>query len=202
MLHEYNDIMLVIETLDTTPSAAVLSIGAVKFNSDGLGEAFYARLDSSSQLPLGRTQSEATGNWWAEQSDAARAEVFVMPEWTNPMTLLKFSQFFDHDDYNVWGNGSAFDNVIVKSLFCTYGFTLPWKYNKNRCLRTIRETVYGNFPFLKDDQIKPELAHHALSDAKAQALDLLRIEARTQIILMVDMADTAQVEQFKNQGSL
>ena len=202
MLHEYNDIMLDIETLDTAPSAAVLSIGAVKFNSDGLGEAFYARLDSNAQLSLGRTQSEATSNWWAGQSDAARAEVFVMPEWTNLMTLLKFSQFFNHDNYNVWGNGSDFDNVIVKSLFGTYGFTLPWKHNKNRCFRTFREMVYGNFPFLKDDQIKPELAHHALSDARAQALDLLRIEARTQLVLMVDMADITQVEQFKNQGSV
>ena len=202
MHHEYNDIMLDIETLDTTPSAAVLSIGAVKFNSEGLGEAFYARLNSHAQLSLGRTQSEATNNWWAGQSDAARAEAFAMPEWTNSMTLLKFTQFFDHDDYNVWGNGSDFDNVIVKSLFGTYGFTLPWKYNKNRCFRTIRETVYDNFPFLKNDQIKPELAHHALSDAKAQALDLLRLESRTQIMLMVDMGDIMQVKQFKEQEAV
>ena len=125
-----------------------------------------------------------------------------MPEWTNPMTLLKFTQFFDHDNYNVWGNGSDFDNVIVRSLLDSYGITTPWKFYKNRCFRTIRETVYATFPFLKDDQIKPELAHHALSDAKAQALDLLRIESRTQIILMVDMANTAQVDQFKNQGTV
>ena len=97
MLHEYNDIMLDIETLDTSPSAIVLSIGAVKFNSVGLGDTFYVRLDSDPQLALGRTQSEATLTWWAGQSDAARKEAFATPEFTNPSSLVKFCGFFDHE---------------------------------------------------------------------------------------------------------
>lgn len=193
---DYQNIMLDIETLDTTPSAVVLSIGAVKFNVEGIGETFYATLRASEQDS--RTQSASTLEWWSKQSPEAKAAVFPPHGAAESVrsALARFVAFFDHDKYDVWGNGAAFDNVIVKHLLAQYGLECPWRYSGDRCFRTLKALVYSNFPNLKESAISYGTAHNALDDAIAQAQELLRIEARTQIVLNVDMSDPEQIQNF------
>ena len=74
--------MIDLETLDVLPTATVLSIGAVKFDPYGDDvespdcEKFYVRVDIDSCDTLGLTTSDATIEWWANQSDEAQEEAF------------------------------------------------------------------------------------------------------------------------------
>lgn len=54
-----------IETLDTLPTEAVLSIGAVYFDrrTGEIGESFYARISFVDAITLG-SFSDSTMNWW------------------------------------------------------------------------------------------------------------------------------------------
>lgn len=161
-------IMLDIETLDTSPSAVILSIGAVKFDpttESPLGDKFYEVINVQSNLDAGRTISGDTLSWWMKQDDDARA-VFNAPRISLEEALTKFMEYFDHPDYQVWGNGADFDNVIVQNALNARGWKTPWKYFNNRCYRTLK-----NMPGT------PKMAafagkHNALVDACAQALHL------------------------------
>ena len=69
-------IMIDLETLDTSPSAAIISlIGAVKFRSatqTPLGDKFYLPVSIQSNLDEGRTISGDTLRWWMNQDDGAQ----------------------------------------------------------------------------------------------------------------------------------
>ena len=73
-----------LETLDTLPSATILTIGAVKFDpygneaEDKQMEPFYVKIDLASCEPYNLTISDETIAWWASRKQqATRAdEVF------------------------------------------------------------------------------------------------------------------------------
>lgn len=166
--------MIDLETLDTRPSAVVLSIGAVLFdpNSDFLGPTYYAKLEIADQVERGRTKSAATMEWWAKQSDAAREEAFGMKDkQPTEIVLSSLRQFINHAVVNsglvgVWGNGAAFDNVIVNDLYASFGAARPWPYWMDCCFRTVKSL------WTPDGFVKPERQgthHNALDDATHQA---------------------------------
>lgn len=162
-------IMLDLETLDTTTSAAILSIGAVKFDPNtesDLGEKFYLALDVQSNIDAGRTISGDTLNWWMGQDDNARAVFKDSQRVFLPEALEAFASFFDHPDYQVWGNGSDFDNAIMIHAFQQQGWKAPWKFWNNRCYRTLKGMP--GVPKMPAFEGK----HNALTDACAQALHL------------------------------
>ena len=72
--------MIDLETLDTKPSASILTIGAVKFDPTGdelkesTCEKFYVKVDLDSCDKLGLTVSQSTLDWWANQSQEAQDE--------------------------------------------------------------------------------------------------------------------------------
>ena len=70
------DCMIDLETLDTSPGAVVLTIGAVKFNPRGTGiiDELYIRVDVDEQIALGRTVDEGTVEWWSTQPQAVQDE--------------------------------------------------------------------------------------------------------------------------------
>ena len=43
--NQHQDVMVDLETWGTKPGCAIISIGAVSFGPDGLGEEFYTALD-------------------------------------------------------------------------------------------------------------------------------------------------------------
>lgn len=165
-MQQTEHIMHDIETLDTKPSAVVLSIGAVKFNEDGIGESIYLVLDPEDQVRRGRTISPSTVLWWMQQSDEARS-AFLRPSNDVRESLLEYAAFFDHPNYKVWGNGAMFDNTIVLDLFAMYDIPRPWKYSGDRCYRTLKSIV------TLDAYATPTTAHNALADAEAQACDAM-----------------------------
>jgi exodeoxyribonuclease VIII len=162
-------VMWDIETLDTRASAVVLSIGAVTFNPNGAGydEQFYTVLDLASQTAHGRTVSVDTLDWWNKQHNDARI-VFTQPRAPVVEELQRLGEFLA-GAAGVWGNGADFDNVIIGSLYESFGIRRPWSYGKNRCFRTI------NSALVSAEYQKPEREgthHNALDDAIHQTLVL------------------------------
>ena len=179
-----NDIMLDIETLDTAQTAVVLSIGAVVFDphSKELGEKFYVEFthDLATQQRVGRTMSADTVVWWMQQGAAAK-QIFTDPasegvrRVSTAQGLTEFASFVSRNggkEAKLWGNGSDFDNVIVGSLFDSFGLVKPWSYSRNRCYRTMKRMFGENVKVSRHG-----VHHNGLDDAITQAVHLQEIFA-------------------------
>lgn len=170
-----HDLMLDLETLDTRPSAVVLSIGAVMFDryTREIGPTFYVELTNhlDDQLKNGRTVSGDTIAWWMRQSPEARRvfeEKKTSHERCTPMYAL--SMFIDfcrtHKAKFVWAKDPDFDVVILRSMFEAYGVNdlhFPFSYSKGRSCRTMEDVPGAP---LSDSW---PVAHNALADAIEQA---------------------------------
>lgn len=180
-----NSIMLDLETLDTAPSAVVLSIGAVAFNpkSQALGDRFYVEMtdDIAAQQAHGRTMSGDTVRWWMQQDILAK-QVFQTPapigveRISTHEALARFDLFVAANggrDAEIWGNGADFDNVVLGSLYEAFGFRKPWSYSRNRCYRTMKNIGVGP----DKPVVRAGVHHNALDDALTQAVHLQQIFA-------------------------
>lgn len=168
-------VMLDNETLGTTASAVILSIGAVKFDlatgkidDDG----FYASISIESNLDYGRRIQEDTLLWWLKQ-DAAAQQVFHEAKTSLPDALTELSDWMGTDDLTVWSNGADFDIPMLAHAYSQVQLEVPWKFWNARCFRT-----YKNLPGAKDIRV-PALGvkHNALSDAYQQAQTVCAIHS-------------------------
>lgn len=170
-----NAVMIDIETLSTDPEAVVLSIGAVRFNTNDtpgeFSDEFYSVLELDSQKALDRSISKSTMQWWERQSADAREILTTTDRRNTKEALMGLHPFMS--DMKVWGNGSDFDNVIMTSLFRDYGIPCPWNFWDNRCFRTFKSEFKGLIaaPAFRGEK------HNALDDAKHQAEHLQMIFA-------------------------
>lgn len=165
------EIMVDIETLGTATNSVVASIGAVRFDANGIGDSIYLRLDMDEQVKAGRVINIDTIKWWMGQDDAARA---MFKEEPHPggcrANLVGFINWMG--EFNgLWGNGSDFDNAIIADMCLTFGVE-PWPFWKNRCYRTLKNQ-HPDVPFTKSG-----VAHNALDDAKMQAHHAVEILER------------------------
>jgi exodeoxyribonuclease VIII len=177
-----NNIMLDLETLDSSSKAVVISIGAVAFDPTGeLGERFYAELtdDTSTQQRVGRVISGATVSWWMRQDVMAKQVFSSFPSpsilrYTTLDALTAFSNFVANNGGNdaiMWGNGADFDNVILGSLYSDFEGPCPWKFYNNRCYRTMKNIGIGP----RRPRSHAGTKHNALDDAVTQAIHLQEI---------------------------
>lgn len=168
-----NEVMVDLETLDTGPSAIILSIGAVKFDLDkGTidDEGFYASISVDSNLAQGRTMSESTLLFWLKQPKEAQV-VFHEPKIHLEDALNQFTEWLGHAKFRMWGNGPAFDLVKVADAYRSFGWDHPWEFWNERCVRTYRSLPGAE----KVPKVAPAVAHHALHDAVAQAQHVINI---------------------------
>ena len=171
------DVMLDIETMSNTPDAAILSIGAVEFDlgEKRLGEEFYTVIDLASAVASGGEMNASTVIWWMKQTEAAR-NLFSQPALPITVALNEFSEWMqkrgDKKDIRVWGNGAAFDNVIMVAAYKRLGLEPPWMFWNDRCYRTIKNL----FPKIKAGRIG--VHHHALDDARTQAMHLIELSVK------------------------
>lgn len=160
-------VMLDLETLDTAPTAVIVSIGACLFdpNTGEIGETFYALPERKRQANAGRTTSAATLRWWDEEAQATARHVFDAPTTGTRQALYGFSQFIPMSVDGVWGNGAAFDNTIVRDAFHQFDVEPP-PFWADRCFRTIKALGKANGIEPPPFQGTP---HNALDDAVHQA---------------------------------
>ena len=167
------EVMVDLETASTQPDAAILAIGATRFDVDYDCD-FYVNVSVESCTELGLHVCPNTMEWWEKQSDAAKESLKHNKQ---PITdaLKMFRKWVVEQEHrpskvSVWGNGAAFDNVILRSAFRAAGVDCPWPYYNDMCFRTI-----STLSIPRNQRTKPEIPHHALYDAKAQAKDLSRV---------------------------
>lgn len=161
-------VMLDLETLGNKPGAVIVAIGAVKFGGGEILDEFYRRIDPQSCVASGLAMDVSTVLWWLKQSDAARLEI-VEPGELLGQALLDFRRWLDTQDAEIWGNGAAFDNVLLAAAYDAAGITVPWKFWNDRCYRTIKN-LHHEVPLPREGT-----HHHALDDARSQARHLMAI---------------------------
>jgi hypothetical protein len=168
------DVMIDLETLATSPDAAILTIGAVKFDPFGkdLKEpemtSFYVRVDQDSCDELGLAVNDDTIAWWAQQGKEAQEEAF------NPEGRIHIRDAFEQlykfcwGAKRVWANGSCFDIIICEHVFRKLNKATPWQFWQIRDVRTA-------FDLGINPQRPPVTAHHALQDAWNQAVGIQNV---------------------------
>lgn len=168
------DVMIDLETLDVLPTATILSIGAVKF--DPFGDdvnspscvKFYTRVDVDSCDRLGATVSQATLDWWANQSPEAQEEAFHPDDRIDIKIAMEQLYKFCWGAKRVWSHGSGFDIIILEHYFRKIEKAIPWSFWEARDTRTLFDLgINPNRP--------PVLKHHALEDAWNQAVGVQNV---------------------------
>jgi hypothetical protein len=170
MLH----MMVDIESLDTTPSTVICSLGAVVFEDQRM-EIVSKRVwncNWQAQLNQGRTVSEATLRWWLEQEEAAR-QALLRRGYELSQVLHELRAFWNSSKpERVWANGTDFDIAALAHAYAhnnpalVAGETTPWKYNQARDLRLFKDLL----PDSVYQSIKPPVVkHNAMQDAIFQA---------------------------------
>lgn len=167
-------LMIDLETLGTNTDCVVTQIGfavfELKANIVSLQGGY--RPDPNEQIfENKRTITWDTFKWWMCQSNEARESMIINAEGPMRDCLWRFlndieTQFGWSNIEGVWSHGISFDIVIMEHLFRQYKIKCPWKYNTPRDTRTI-------FMLVPDMAMeKPLVAHNAMDDAVAQALNI------------------------------
>ena len=168
------DIMIDLETLATSTDAAILTIGAVKFDPFGRElkepamDSFYVRVDLDSCDEIGLVTNDDTIAWWANQSKEAKEEAFSESNRIHIKDAFDQLYKFCWGAKRVWSNGAAFDVVICETVFKRIGKAVPWNFWQVRDVRTAFD--------LGINPIRPPVtAHHALEDAWNQAVGIQNV---------------------------
>lgn len=157
--------MFDLETLDTKPSAVILSLGAVKFDPrqkgiDPNADRLSLRIDIDSQTPLGRTVSDDTIEWWSKQSKEAQEAAFSDVGRVSIENAVEQFHKFVWNSERIWSQGS-FDVNIMEHLYTAMNKPYAWQYWQVRDSRTLFDFVDGTLDRTKH--------HDAVEDAIAQA---------------------------------
>ena len=157
-------LMIDLETLATTPNAAILTIGACKFDPKAkeIHSTFYERIKLESQEGYGRVINEDTLGWWSQQDPQIQEDAFG--EGNDRIDLrdaMKKLYTFGLGTTNVWSHGAIFDVVIIEDICRSFQQAVTWKFWEVRDTRTLFD--------LADVSVRIEGKHNALTDAVAQA---------------------------------
>lgn len=150
------ELMFDLETLDTKPSAVVLSVGAVVWETTLMDtghlhwepiERFMRVLNIQEQVDRQRTVSQSTLLWWQRQDSRAAAEAFNPERQPVEAVLNNFNAFVSRysgameragDQINAfWASPVAFDMPIWEDLAMTFSNYVPWRYNQRYDVRTV-----------------------------------------------------------------
>jgi len=164
------DVMIDIESLDTSPDCVILSIGAVSFNPKGMGivEKLSLRPTIEEQTEkYNRVINEATLKWWSEQTDDAILESLGDDNRISFAECMDELYKFCWNRRAVWSHGAPFDIVAMESAWRNLEMRIPWPYHTVRDTRTLYELAGVS---LKDKKYTTKTTHKAVEDAEHQAL--------------------------------
>jgi len=160
-------ISLDIETMGVSSNAAIMSIGACYFEPETgtIGHTFNMPVSIATNGKI----DASTVIWWMKQSDDARSKFFNNENASHIAYALQQFHDFVSPRSQVWGNGIAFDNVIIRTAYEKLDLMVPWKHWDDRDVRTMVELgkQLGFDP--KKDMPFEGVKHDALSDAIHQA---------------------------------
>jgi len=158
--------MLDLETMGTDPGSAIVQIGAVRFDADGVKNTIEVNVSLQSCADAGLRISPETCLWWLRQ-DRELCRQWQQNAVALEDALMLFSWWLGSDKAIVWGNAATFDNAILRAAYNAAGIECPWHYWNDRCFRTVKNIF--NLP-----PVSSERKHSTLSDAIAQARQIVQ----------------------------
>ena len=159
--------MLDLETLDVTPSATVLTLGAVKFNpftDDEPHSEIYIKISIDEQDKLERTVSDSTLEFWSKQDPQILEEALDQTHAVSiDDALAQLNKWMVGID-ELWGWGYGFDMTILEDLYRQIGKPIPWQFWQISDARTLVKRMDRD----PRKDMQSDL-HNALADAYFQA---------------------------------
>ena len=167
-------IMLDLETLGTKNDSVIISIGAVRFtDTEILGE-FHVGIEPASATALGLKIDGDTVKWWLDDDrQPARTAWMALEKVDLGSAVAGFAYWATEKGSKptIWGNGSTFDNAMLRHSCEAVGIDYPTPFYKDACYRTIKNMA----PFITLDRVG--VHHDAVDDARSQAVHLQKILA-------------------------
>ncbi|EMK7531232.1 3'-5' exoribonuclease [Escherichia coli] len=164
-------LMIDLETMGKNPDAPIISIGAIFFDpqTGDMGPEFSKTIDLET---AGGVIDRDTIKWWLKQSREAQSAIMT-DEIPLDDALLQLREFIDENSgeffVQVWGNGTNFDNTILRRSYERQGIPCPWRYYNDRDVRTIVELGKAiDFDARTAIPFEGE-RHNVLDDARYQA---------------------------------
>jgi len=170
-------IMVDIETLDTSVTAAIVSIAAIVFDVHGqstredlLKDHFYTNISIVSNQKFGRTMSADTIEWWFKQSQEAQRALYSDPILPFNTALIKYRQWLEAQTADrIYACDPDFDCNILAHGLESIKDRDPFQYHGRRSVRTTIEFAYPDEPM---PNVEMGTAHNALDDVVKQALQM------------------------------
>lgn len=166
------DLMIDLETLDTSPNCVILSIGIVTFDPKGedIVEHWELKPTIEDQTEIhNRIINDDTLRWWSEQSPAALEEAFTENGRISFRECMEQLYKIGWQKRAVWSHGASFDVVAcetaMRQTLTEYPNPIPWSFWTVRDTRTLYEIAGVS---LKDGGYTT--THKAVEDAERQAL--------------------------------
>jgi hypothetical protein len=166
------DIMIDIESLDTSPYCVILTIGVVRFDprGDGIVEKLELRPTLEDQTEIyNRIINDDTIRWWSEQSPAALEEAMSDDNRMSLKDCMEVLYKFCWNRRAIWSHGAPFDVVAMETAMrqtlTDRPNPIPWPFYTVRDTRTLFEIAGVK---LKDGGHKT--SHKAVEDAERQAI--------------------------------
>lgn len=175
-------IMVDIETLGKGNSCMLWSLGAVLFDGDNILDKFEVAIDVVDAERYGlKIDAPTVLYWFDETRNEARKQIMAMPPVDLFAALDGFAIWVQQtptgERGSLWGKGSTFDNVRIKSAYEAVGLDYPFNYRQDECYRTMANRC----PEVKF--LPYGTAHNHLDDAIAQTLHLQAICKHLGIVL-------------------
>ena len=163
------DVMIDIESLDTSPDCVILTIGAVLFDPRGHGiiDKIEIRPTIEDQTEIyNRSINNATIEWWGKQSPEAIEEAMGDKNRVSfEEAMNQLYKFCWNRSKCAWSNGASFDVVVMDHAWKQLGRNTPWNFWDIRDTRTLYDITGVS---LKDGG--HTTSHKAVEDAERQAI--------------------------------
>jgi hypothetical protein len=183
---DFPNIMIDIETLGTEDHAAILQIGAVRFDIYDAGiigpDEFSCQVHWDSDT-FG-TIEPSTLQWWLQQDADVRSRVFRQGDAVSlPAALRSLDDWVMRGGqlHGVWACPPNFDLRLLRQAYKRSDMAYRFPFWKERDMRTVREvfgTVHDKPEFVGDK-------HDALDDARFQAQFLINTIRRVNSMVTI-----------------
>ena len=155
------DVTVDLETCSLSPTAAVMSIGAVAWKRYGMESPFFddgdgvlrnstfsAHVDLRSMFLNGFTFDQSTADWWSKQSDEAKAALLDNDSEEAPcqpidVVVTELFEWIDDikrklgdEDLCLWAQGTDFDVAILRYICWKMNLRFKVKHTQLRDHRT------------------------------------------------------------------
>lgn len=140
------DIMIDIETLNTTPDSIILSIAALSFERDSnVGDFKEKFMDCINiEQPKRSISHDTLVNFHFQLPSGVNSYLLTEDTFTLDSALCHLGDFIieeGRESGRIWANGSGFDMGILEHAYDQVGQSIPWKFYQVRDLRTFIDVM-------------------------------------------------------------